>query len=760
MSITRDEPTSELATIEAEALARLDDEAGRVEADVDNPPDVGPAPAPTDEDEERSPYRVAVAVVFPVIAAAVMVGGVFTGVGARFYAGVAGLLGIALALIARRLRSPWITNGVIAVGLALIGVLMVVPSGLDNVTGIRGVVDSAARSGNVLRPPVPLTAGWQAIIGWLLGIVGFASAWVAVSLRRPALSLLLPLPVAAIAGISVPKSQQVASGIAVLALFAVGLGLLSSAQAVGSDEEKPPLAFEVRKALRSLPLIAAITVALAFLAQANFLFPKPRIDPTQQPQKPHAVPLSKVQDRVLFEVQSSISGPWRLGSLDVYDGKDWRLPPFAQNQLKDVPRSGVVDTELQKGVRATFTVAGLGGAVLPGLPNTVGVVANGPKLAYDARSGNIRVSQAQIQAGLSYTVVAAPLPSVGDLRKVTAPLPKEVRRFVSITAMPPAVADLIDKAPKTSKWDEFDYLRTYILDNVVASGVGAPVSVPPSKVQDMLAGTKQATPYEIVAAQAMVARWIGLPSRLGYGFDGGDQVGDKLQVRPRNGATFVEVYFPGYKWLPVIGTPKTAKPTVGSDASQQQFNPAVLPSNDIGVKLYLPVITPARSTLLTNIRRVLLVVVPLVLLLLLAYVTFPILRKARHRARRRAAATAAGPRARIALAYAEWRDLATDFGFRHSTDTPLMFLDRFGPDEEHTELAWLITRSLWGDLQGSLTPELASAAEELSKALRRRMTQAQPATLRAVALVSRLSLRHPYAPETDLSRKGDARAVA
>jgi hypothetical protein len=89
-----------------------------------------------------------------------------------------------------------------------------------------------------------------------------------------------------------------------------------------------------------------------------------------------------------------------------------------------------------------------------------------------------------------------------------------------------------------------------------------------------------------------------------------------------------------------------------------------------------------------------------------------------------------------------------------------MFLDRFGPDEEHTELAWLTTRALWGDLQGSLTPQLASTAEELSKALRRRMTQAQPATLRAVALVSRLSLRHPYAPETDLTKKGGAREAA
>jgi hypothetical protein len=38
-------------------------------------------------------------------------------------------------------------------------------------------------------------------------------------------------------------------------------------------------------------------------------------------------------------------------------------------------------------------------------------------------------------------------------------------------------------------------------------------------------------------------------------------------------------------------------------------------------------------------------------------------------------------------------------------------------------------------------------AEELSRALRRRLAQAHPAPVRAIGVVSRLSLRHPYAPE-------------
>ena len=81
-----------------------------------------------------------------------------------------------------------------------------------------------------------------------MGVVGFAAAWLAVAFRKPvARRCSCPLPIAAIAAISVPKTAQVASGIVVLVLFAVGLGLLSSAQQVGEEDERPPLAYELRR---------------------------------------------------------------------------------------------------------------------------------------------------------------------------------------------------------------------------------------------------------------------------------------------------------------------------------------------------------------------------------------------------------------------------------------------------------------------------------------------------------------------------------
>src|SRR5207248_9281899 len=242
--------------------------------------------------------------------------------------------------------------------------------------------------------------------------------------------------------------------------------------------------------------------------------------------------------------------------------------------------------------------------------------------------------------------------------------PEDMLSFKDVPTPPTAVADLLDKAPKSSTWDEFHFLPTYVLSNEMASGTGTPKSVPPERIQDMLAGSKEGTPYEIVAAQAVLARWAGIPSRIGYGFDGGEAAENHLEVRPKNGASFPEVFFPKYGWLPVIGTPTKAKPTVGSDPATQRQDPNVLPSDDIQIGLFVPVLVPPKSPLPAEIRRAALIAVPAALLLFLLYVMWPGVRKAWMRGRRRTAARTAGPRARIALAYAEWRDMGTDYGYQ------------------------------------------------------------------------------------------------
>ena len=717
----------------------------------------GPVPAAAAIGLEQAEYpivRLAIVAALPTLAAAMMTGGLFLGAGGRIWAAVCGSLGVLLAVRIRQIRQNGVLLGLIVVGIVVIGLIAVVSTGFSNIFNLGTQMRQAIQQSNVLRPPVDFAPGWHAILGWIMAVVGFAAAWVAVEMLRPALGILVTLPMIGLGSISLPDNQKLATGLVALVLLVLSLAVLSGAQ--GQDEEGRgvSLAFEVRRAIRALPIIGIVTVLLYFAARSSFLFPKPIYDPAQQAKLPKSIPLSQVKDRVLFTVDAKFNGPWKMGSLDVYDGHDWRLPPFAQSSLKEVPSSGIVNKSLPPAVRATFTIEGLSGAILPDLPNTVGMVAIGPTLAFDARNGNIRVTQGEVKPGFSYIVAGAATPSVNALRSADLGVPRRDRQFLKIPAAPPAVQDLIGLAGNKKGWDLVDYMRERLLHTVTAVGAGTPVSVTPAKVQDMLAGSREATPFQIVAGEAMLARWAGVPSRIGYGFDGGDPgPGGVLQVRPKNGALFLEVFFKDYGWLPVIGDPLQARQNLSS--SQQQFNPSVVISQNIGVQIFLPILTESNPTFIDQFRVFAIRVVPILLILLLIYYLWPLPYKAFRRARRRAWAAEEGPGARVALAYAEWRDFATDFGYRHATDTPLMFLRHVVPDEEHSELAWLVTRSLWGDMRDDVSANDSLAAEEMSRSLRRRLAQAHPSTMRFVAKLSRLSVRHPYAPGLDTAARSE-----
>jgi hypothetical protein len=216
------------------------------------------------------------------------------------------------------------------------------------------------------------------------------------------------------------------------------------------------------------------------------------------------------------------------------------------------------------------------------------------------------------------------------------------------------------------------------------------------------------------------------------------------------------VYFNGFGWLPVQGDPLQAKESLSD--TPQQFNPNVKISKDVGVKLFIPILTESTPTFFEEIRTFAFRILPPLGGLLLIYYLWPLLYKAFRRARRRTWAAEEGPEARVALAYAEWRDFATDYGYRHQTDTPLLFIRNVVPDDEHSELAWLVTRSLWGDLRGRVTSDDALAAEEITRSLRKRLGSAHPATMRVVAALSRLSVRYPYAPGIDLAAKSEGHA--
>src|SRR5581483_4618979 len=111
------------------------------------------------------------------------------------------------------------------------------------------------------------------------------------------------------------------------------------------------------------------------------------------------------------------------------------------------------------------------------------------------------------------------------------------------------------------------------------------VDVPPARVGEMLAGGS-ATPYEITAAEALLARWAGLPSRIGYGFYGGDPIdGGGFAIHPVHAATWLEVDFAGLGWTPLIGVPLHAVGSLSQD--RKNASQSTQPTDQVSLVVYV-----------------------------------------------------------------------------------------------------------------------------------------------------------------------------
>ncbi|MBC7375010.1 MAG: transglutaminase domain-containing protein [Frankiales bacterium] len=540
-----------------------------------------------------------------------------------------------------------------------------------------------------------------------------------------------------------PDTEVVATLVALLLLvgsLAVSFGADLATEGAGDGR------FELRRLVRGALALVVLGGVLFGTAQVGFLFPPPTAQDIVPPMRPPTPPAAA--DRVLFTVSAPAPTTWRLGTLDVYDGTAWLTPPFDASTL--VPVNGNVPTAPgdtrgplpAPGITATIEVADLPGKALPGLANPL-AVRGGPQVEYDPRTQALRTAGVRLPRGTTYEVLAPAPPTGAVLSRAGRPA-AAARPFLDVPSPPAEIAALLAEAP-TETFARLQFVRRAYFAKVVAAGAGNPVDVPPSRVVEMLAG-KEATPYEITAGEVLLARWAGVPARIGYGWFGGDKVAEgRWEIRPRNGSTWLEAYFEGSGWVPIVGTPPRARASTAAGARND--NPSVRPTDELALVVYVPVELSSTRLAYVLVRYYALRSLPFLLGIGLLAAFYPALIKVLRRTARRRAAARLGPRARIAAAYAELRDNLTDLGIAGPAVTPLELLGKVDPDAEHRELAWLVTRSLWGDLSRDLQPGDVAAAQTLSLSVARRLRSAQPGLSRATALASRASLSNPWTDE-------------
>jgi hypothetical protein len=589
-------------------------------------------------------------------------------------------------------------------------------------------VVEALRGGGISQPPVPFDPGWRFLLAALAVLLGSAAAGLALSAGNARLAPALGAGVV-LAGVLVqPSGAAVVSVCGALVLLAAGLAVAAGEAGGG---------FEARRLARGAGALAGLVALVVLLSTLGFLFPDSTAQQVIPPKRPQTPP-SEVKDRVLFKVDAERAVPLRLGVLDGYDGRGFLTPPYDSARFR---RLGPAPSD---GLKVTITVADLGGHLLPAPASPRGVSVTGARIEVDPRTGQLRLPKERAAKGLTYTVVAAPVPSAEALDRAGPP-PRALDPFTKAPPAPRPVLDLLAQAPGAdTPYGRVQFLRAALYGRVVAAGAGSPADVPPGRVVELLDG-KEASPFEITAAEVLLARWAGVPARLGYGYY--DPAG-AAEIRPRNGATWLEAYFEGSGWVPVVGSPPRAKASFSREPKKQ--DPLVRPTDQLALVVYVPVRLTTVQLLYTLVRYWLVRALPVGLGLVLAWALCPSLLRGQRRWRRRrwAGATGRGAPERLLVAYAELRDGVADLNIGRPDMTALeLAASGVAPDDEHTQLAWLVTRGLWGDLRRGLTEEDVKAGEDMAASVLRRLRRAQSAGSRFSALVSRASLRAPWSTE-------------
>ena len=674
-----------------------------------------------------------------------MAAGVFEGVAPRLVAVAAALLGAGIVALSYRVRRPALLQYFTLPVAIVAGALLVIPDAQGGSANLPSLIADALLGGGIAEPPVAFDPGWRFVLATTMVLLSASAASLALGFNRPNLAVFLPVPVLFSAALVQPPQAEILSTVVgfvlLIAALAVAYGVELSRSGVRSGR------FELRRLGRGVAVLAVLAVGLVVLANvATFLLPEPRSADAIPPQRPQPAP--PMEDRELFTVGVERVLPWRLGVLDVYEENAWKLPPYdvqrflrqeGPGDLPDAPATG------RDAVTAAFTISDLPGRALPTLAGAAQLeVEATAAIDYDPRTQTLRMPRL-IPPGFEYTVTAPPPPTTDELTAAPEP-PEDLAEFLEIPEPPAEVAALLAEAPSETAYATLQFVRRALYTEVVAAGAGQPEDVPPARVVEMLDGG-EATPFEITAAEALLARWAGVPSRLGYGYYGGTRsdADEPLSIHPEQGSTWLEVYFEGHGWVPLIGKPAQARSSL-SDAEKRE-DPSVRPTDELALITYVPVRLQTITLLFELVRHYLIQALPILLALVVAVVYYPALLRLVRRGRRRRWAQRHGVAGRVATSYAELRDVAWDLNIGHPSQTPLEFGAELAPDAEHTELAWLVSRVLWGDLARDPRPADADAAAMMAASVTARLRGAQPLASRLLAAASRASLRAPYSTE-------------
>jgi len=297
--------------------------------------------------------------------------------------------------------------------------------------------------------------------------------------------------------------------------------------------------------------------------------------------------LNQPEDRAVIEYQTNLPGGVyrRLASLPQFNANGWSNVSVQLNTGQTLPTIPGISREPNKKRRTTIKVLDFASQYLP-LPYAPRAFDAAGDWRYDANSLVVVDSdrRALELRRLSYTVESVDIePDLSDLNKAIAGTPADA----AVTAVvPPDLPDsLIQLANRiTAKADTAAekaaaiqaYLRsnqfTYSTEPLPGSGYEA--------MQNFLLRDRKGYCEQFASAMAMMARIVGIPSRVSVGFLPGDQEEDGWKVSIRDMHAWPELYFANYGWVRFEPTPASVTGSAPSWTVQDSGSSGSDPSAD------------------------------------------------------------------------------------------------------------------------------------------------------------------------------------
>lgn len=249
--------------------------------------------------------------------------------------------------------------------------------------------------------------------------------------------------------------------------------------------------------------------------------------------------------------------PLRLVALADYTGATWRASSLYG------PVGAVPPPDLPEGARTSttdleITLDGLNGPWLPTAGRTTETSVNA---VVDPDSGSL-ILPTGVTQGLTYHVKSTiDTPDDDSLR--TATVPSGVRRYLTLPELPYTLGEY---ARRTVANAHTPFEQAVAIEEVVRNGrvptTDAPVGSSYARIETFLfgtgAGANVGTAEQFASAFAVLARAVGLPTRVVVGFRPVAPGPDGISViHGRDATAWPEVYFDKWGWVafdPVSGT--------------------------------------------------------------------------------------------------------------------------------------------------------------------------------------------------------------